>query len=156
MSVQPFNVKFGNYVTTISGSSGLDRSIDYSLRMMVPVGQLGSQFQGFLNQQTGSQNSTSEIPVTIGLTGLFSSPKITLLMKEQKEQVKEAVTNAAKEKGKEVLQDVIKGSPAKDILGDILDGGAKKDSTKIDTTKAAPLKDALQNKLNNFFKKKKN
>ncbi len=156
LSVQPFNVKFGNYVTTISGSSGLDKSIDYSLRMMVPVGQLGSQFQGFLNQQTGSQNSTSEIPVTIGLTGLFSSPKITLLMKEQKEQVKEAVTNAAKEKGKEVLQDVIKGSPAKDILGDILGGGAKKDSTKIDTTKAAPLKDALQNKLNNFFKKKKN
>ncbi|MCX8490295.1 MAG: AsmA family protein [Cyclobacteriaceae bacterium] len=156
LSVKPFNVKFGDYVTTISGSSGLDKSIDYTLKMMVPARQLGSQFQGFLNQATGSQNATSEIPVTIGLTGLFSAPKTTLLMQEQKQQVKEAVTNVAVDKGKEVLKDVIKDTPAKDLINGILGGGTKKDSTKTDTTKADPLKEALQNKLNKFFKKKNN
>ncbi len=156
LSVKPFNVKFGDYVTTISGSSGLDKSIDYTIKMMVPAGQLGSQFQGFLNQATGSQNSTSEIPVTIGLTGLFSSPKTTLLMQEQKQQVKEAVTNVAVDKGKEVLKDVIKDTPAKDLVNGILGGGTKKDSTKTDTTKADPVKEALQNKLNKFFRKKNN
>jgi uncharacterized protein involved in outer membrane biogenesis len=158
LSVKPFNVKFGNYVTTVSGSSGLDKTIDYNLKMMVPAGKLGSQFQNFINQNAGTNNPTNEIPVTIGLTGLFSSPKTTLLMQEQKQQVKEAVTNAAKEKGKEVLQEALKDSPAKDILNNVLGGGTKKDSTQIqDTTKAPePVKDLLQNKLQNLLRKKKN
>ncbi len=157
LSVKPFNVKFGNYVTTISGSTGLDKSIDYNLKMMVPAGKLGSQFQNFINQNTGSNNSTNEIPVTIGLTGLFSSPKTALLMQEQKQQVKEAVTNVAKEKGKEALQDVLKDTPAKDLVNNILGGGAKKDSTQTqDSTKAEPVKDLLQNKLQNLLKRKKN
>jgi uncharacterized protein involved in outer membrane biogenesis len=155
LSVKPFNVKFGNYVTTISGSTGLDKSIDYNLKMMVPAGKLGSQFQGFINQNTGATNSTSEIPVTINLGGLFSSPKTTLMMQEQKQQVKEAVTNAAKEKATEAIKDVVKDSPAKDIVNNILGGGeTKKDSTKTDSTKAEPLKDALQNKLKGLLKRK--
>jgi uncharacterized protein involved in outer membrane biogenesis len=157
LSVKPFNVKFGNYVTTISGSSGLDKSIDYNLKMMVPAGKLGSQFQGLINQGTGANNTTNEIPVTIGLTGLFTSPKTALLMQEQKQQVKEAVTNVAKEKGKEALQDVLKDTPAKDLVNNILGGGAKKDSTSTkDSTKVEPVKDLLQNKLQNLLKRKKN
>jgi hypothetical protein len=79
-------------------------------------------------------------------------------MQEQKQQVKEAVTNVAKEKGKEALQEVLKESPAKDIVNNILGGGAKKDSTQTqDTTKTVdPVKDLLQNKLQNLLKKKKN
>ncbi len=157
LSVKPFNVKFGNYVTTVSGSSGLDKSIDYNIKMMVPAGQLGSQFQSFLNQNSNAKSSTSEIPVTIGLTGLFTTPKTTLLMQEQKQQVKEAVTNVAKEKGKEALKDVLKDTPAKNLVNDLLGGNSKQDTTKVkDSTKTDPLKDALQNKLQNFFKKKKN
>lgn len=158
LSVKPFNVKFGNYVTTISGSTGLDKSIDYNLKMMVPAGKLGSQFQSFINQNTGANNSTNEIPVTIGLTGLFTSPKTALLMQEQKQQVKEAVTNVVKEKGKEALQEALKDTPAKDIVNNILGGDAKKDSTQQtqDSTKVDPVKDLLQNKLQNLLKKKKN
>jgi hypothetical protein len=157
LSVKPFNVKFGNYVTTISGSTGLDKSIDYNLKMMVPAGKLGSQFQNFINQNTGSNNSTSEIPVTIGLTGLFTSPKTALLMQEQKQQVKEAVTNVAKEKATEALKEAVKGTDVKDVVNNILGGGTKKDSTQTkDTTKVEPVKDLLQNKLQNLLKKKKN
>jgi len=116
LSVKPFDVKFGNYVTTVSGSSGLDGGINYSLKMNVPAGKLGSQFQSLVNQYTGSNNSTSEIPLQIGLGGSFTDPKVTLLAQEQKEQVKEAITTAAQEKGKQAVQDLLAGEKPKDAL----------------------------------------
>jgi hypothetical protein len=65
LSVKPFDVKFGSYLTTVSGSTGLDGSINYGLKMNVPAGKLGAQFQGLVNQYAGSNNSTSEIPLTL-------------------------------------------------------------------------------------------
>jgi hypothetical protein len=153
LSVKPFNVKFGNYATTVSGSTGLDKSISYDLKMMVPAGKLGAQLNSFLNPNA---NPNSEVPVPITLGGTMTSPKFTLNMKEQKEQAKEAVKNVVQEKTTEAVQNLVKDSPAKDVINNILGGGTKSDSTKKDSTKANPLKDALQNKLNGFFKKKKN
>lgn len=154
LSVKPFNVKVGNYATTISGSTGLDKSINYTLKMMVPAGNLGSQFNSFLNPGAGA-NSEVALPITLG--GTMASPKFSINTQEQKQQAKEAVTNVAKEKGKEALQDLAKNTPAKDLVNSILGGGTKSDTTKVkDSTKTDPLKDALQNKLNGFFKKKKN
>jgi hypothetical protein len=153
LSVKPFNVKFGNYATTVSGSTGLDKSISYDLKMMVPADKLGAQFNSFLNPNA---NPNSEVPVPITLGGTMTSPKFTLNMKEQKEQAKEAVKNVVQEKTTEAVQNLVKDSPAKDVINNILGGGTKSDSTKKDSTKANPLKDALQNKLNGFFKKKKN
>jgi hypothetical protein len=154
LSVKPFNVKVGNYATTISGSTGLDKSIDYTLKMTVPAGQLGSQLNSFLTPGAAA-NSEVTLPITLG--GTMLSPKFSMNTQEQKQQAKEAVTNVAKEKGKEALQDLTKNTPAKDIVNNILGGGSKSDTTKVkDSTKTDPLKDALQNKLNSFFKKKKN
>ncbi|MEQ8425372.1 MAG: AsmA-like C-terminal region-containing protein, partial [Cyclobacteriaceae bacterium] len=162
-SVQPFDVKFGSYTTTVAGSTGLDGSIDYSLKMNVPAGKLGGQLQGFVNQYTGSNNSTSEIPVTIGLGGSYNDPKTKLVMQEQKQQVKEAVTNVVQEKSKEAVQEALKGTDPKDIVNNLLKGN-KPDSTAQqtqtqqpkDSTKATPAEQLLQNKLNSLLKKKKN
>ncbi|HCR53908.1 MAG TPA: hypothetical protein DIW27_05785 [Cytophagales bacterium] len=159
LSVQPFDVKFGSYTTTVSGSTGLDGTIDYSLKMNVPAGKLGGQLQGFINQNTGSNNSTSEIPVTIGVGGTYNDPKTKLVMQEQKQQVKEAITNVVQEKTKEAVQEAIKGTDPKDIVNNLLKGN-KPDSTQAqagqpkDSTKT-PV-DQLQNKLNSLLKKKKN
>ncbi|MCU0419880.1 MAG: hypothetical protein MUC38_09495 [Cyclobacteriaceae bacterium] len=158
LSVKPFDVKFGNYVTNISGSTGLDGTIDYQLKMNVPAGKLGSQFQGFLAQYGGATNPNNEIPLTIGLGGTYANPKTTLLMSEQKEQVKQAVAQAAEEKGKEAVDKIMAGEKPKDVLNNLLKGGAKTDSTKAKdstATKTDPAKQ-LQNKLNNLLKKKKN
>ncbi len=160
-SVQPFDVKFGNYTTTVAGSTGLDGSIDYALKMNVPAGKLGGQLQGFVNQYTGSNNSTSVIPVTIGLGGTYNDPKTKLVMQEQKKQVKEAITNVVQEKSKEVVTEALKGTDPKDIVNNLLKT-PKPDSTQQtqtqqpkDTTKA-PVEQLLQNKLNSLLKKKKN
>jgi uncharacterized protein involved in outer membrane biogenesis len=165
LNVKPFDVKFGSYVTNVSGSTGLDGSISYILKMNVPAGKLGSQFQEFINKNTGANNPTTEIPISIGLGGTYKDPQATLLSQEQEAQVKEAITNIAEEKGKQAVDQALKGDKPEDILGNIL--GTKKDSTQIKNDSSAIKKDttqtdlkqeaqkALQDKLQNLLKKKK-
>ena len=141
LAVKPFDVKFGSYKTTVAGTTGLDGGIDYSLKMNVPQGKLGSQFQSLIG---GNKDPNAEVPLSIGLGGTFLSPKPKLLMDDQKEQVKDAITNTAQEKGKEVIQDALKGTDASSIVDNIL---GKKDTTKTDSTKTtAPVQDLLKNK----------
>ncbi len=169
LSVKPFDVKFGSYVTTVAGSTGVDGSIDYSLKMMVPAGKLGAQFSSFVNQYAGTNNSTTEIPLNIGVGGTYKDPKTTLIAQEQKQQAKEAVkevvTQKAEEKSKEVIQQAVQGTNPKDIVNNILK--PKKDSTAAQTTPKTPQDSAkqnvqqeaqklLQNKVNGLLKKKKN
>lgn len=156
LSVKPFDMKFGSYKTSVGGSTGMDGSLDYSLKMNVPAGQLGSQFQGFVNQYGGAKNSTSEIPITIGIGGTYDNPKTSLVTKEQEQQVKEAVTNAAQQKGQEAVQNAVKGTQVEETVNSLL-GVKKTDSTKKDSTKTAQpdAVNDLQNKLQNLLKKKK-
>jgi hypothetical protein len=166
LSVKPFDVKFGDYVTNVSGSTSLDGSINYLLKMNVPAGKLGSELQGFINQYSGSKSSTSEIPISIALGGTYKDPKTTLLTQEQTEQVKEALTNVAEEKGQQAIEGALKGDKPEDIIGGLL--GTKKDTSKVkkdsaqvktDTTKTdlkQETQKVLQDKLQNLLKKKKN
>jgi len=152
-SVKPFEVKLGDYATTVSGSTGLDMSIDYSLKMMVPAGQLGSQFQGLVNQYTGSTNPTDKIPVTIGVGGTVKEPKPKLIASEQKEQVKEAAKAVVTEKAQEATQKLLEGTKPEDVLKGLTAAPAKKDTTKKDST-AKPANQLMQ--LKDLLKKKKN
>jgi uncharacterized protein involved in outer membrane biogenesis len=167
LSVKPFDVKFGNYATKVAGSSGMDGSLDYTLKMNVPAGKLGSQLQGFASQYTGNTNPTSEIPVTIGVGGKYDSPVTKLVMTDQKQAVKDVVASTVEQKkeeakavvvetAKEQTQDALKqlteGAKPKDVVNNLLKG----DTTKKDSTKQAPAVEQLQNKLNNLLKKKKN
>ncbi|NJN42038.1 MAG: AsmA family protein [Flammeovirgaceae bacterium] len=150
----PFNVKFGEYATSVNGSTGVDGSLDYTLKMNVPAGKLGSQFQGYVNQYSGSTNPNSEIPVTIALAGVYNDPKPRLIMDEQKSQVKAAVTEAAKQEGTKAVEQLTKGTEAEGLVKNLL-GTNKTDSTKTDSTKSV-VPPELQNKLQNLLKKKKN
>src|SRR5690606_25941329 len=91
LSVKPFDIRLGDYKTSVSGSTGLDGSIDYTLKMNVPAGKVGSQVQAFINKNTASDNPTDVIPVTIALGNTYDNPEFRLIADEQKEQVKEAV-----------------------------------------------------------------
>jgi hypothetical protein len=164
LSVKPFDVKFGSYATNVAGSTGLDGSINYVLKMNVPAGKIGTALQGYANQVTGNTTTSKDIPVNIGVGGTYANPKPTLLASEQSKAVKEAVkeevkqtTEAVKqevketvqEKTKEAVQEAVKGTNPKDIINNALKG----DTTKKDSTKTTQQ---LQNKLNNLLKKRKN
>lgn len=74
----PFDLKLGDVSTTLSGSTGLDQTIDYTARVTVPGGQ-----------------ALQTLNVNIG--GTFADPKITL-------GVKEAVEGAVKNVVDEQIQ----------------------------------------------------
>jgi hypothetical protein len=163
LGVKPFDVKFGDYKTSVAGSTGLDGSLDYTLKMNVPAGKLGAQYNALIAKYAGGKSDpNSEIPVTIGLGGKYDSPAPKLLMDDQKAQVKEAVTATVQEKGKEAIEKAVKGTEAEKVVKDIL-GGKTQDSTKVaDTTKTTVSEDAqkkvedeAKKKIQNLLKKKK-
>lgn len=75
ISTAPFDLKIGDVNVNLSGSTGLDQTIDYQAKVGIPG-------NGVL------QN------VAVNIGGTFSSPKITLGVKEA---VQEAVTNVVNE-----------------------------------------------------------
>jgi uncharacterized protein involved in outer membrane biogenesis len=152
LSVKPFNVKFGQYTTAVSGSTGIDGSIAYNLKMDVPAGKLGTQFNSFISQYTGGKTDPNAmIPVTIALSGNVLDPKPTLIMTEQQKQVQDAVTEAVKQEAEKRATELVTG----------LLGGSKTDTTKTDSTKTKtedPTKKAAEEgvkTIQNLLKKKK-
>jgi len=152
LSVKPFDVKFGDYKTSIAGSGGIDGSLDYRLKMDVPAGKLGSQFNSFINSYSGGKTDpNSTIPVTIGLGGNFLSPSPKLLMDDQKKQAQDAATAAVKQETQKQADKLIN-----DLLGNPKKDSVKTDSTKKTTKPADQLKKEATNKIQNLLKKKKN
>ena len=166
LSVKPFDVNFGNYKTTVSGSTLLDGTIDYNLKMDVPARKLGAQFNSLLSKYTGKKNDpNSTIPLTIALGGKFNDPRPSLVMDEQTQQAKEVAKDVAKEEGTKAIEKAVKGTEAEKVIKDIL--GTKKDTVKTaDTTKAKPatteeavkqkVEEEAKQKIQNLLKRKKN
>lgn len=168
LSVKPFDVTMGSYKTTVEGSTALDGSIDYNLKMEVPAGKLGTQFNSLVAKYTGQKaNPDGKIPVTIALKGKYNDPKPTLLMDEQSSQVKDAVTEAAKQEGTKAIEKAVKGTEAEKIVKDILGGKSSKDTaaqtpdtTQKNVTTQEALKEKVQEeakqKIQNLLNRKKN
>ncbi len=74
LTTQPFDIKMGGTKMTLSGSTGLDQSIDYTAKVALPA------------KTTNGLLST----VHVKMGGTFTDPKIEVGMKEA---AKEAVTN---------------------------------------------------------------
>lgn len=166
LSVKPFDVNIGNYKTTVSGSTQLDGTIDYNLKMDVPAGKLGTEFNALVSRYSGQKTDpNSTIPVTIALGGKYNDPRPTLVMDEQTGQVKEAVKEAAKEEGAKAIEKAVEGTKAEQIVKDIL--GTKKDTaSSADTSKAQQttteeavkqkVEEEAKEKIQNLLKRKKN
>lgn len=70
ITTQPFDLKMGDIKMNLSGSTGLDQSIDYVAKVNLPSGATGGVLQS----------------VNVNIGGTFASPKITLGVKEAAEQ----------------------------------------------------------------------
>ena len=126
--------------------------------MDVPAGKLGSQFNSLISQySTGKKDSSSIIPLNITLGRTFTDPSISLVSSEQKEQVKEAVTNVAKEEGTKAVQEAVKGTEAEKVVDQILGKPTAADSTKTDSTATKQTEQVNQAKdaIKGLLKKKK-
>lgn len=143
LSVKPFDVKVGSYKTTVAGATSLDGTIDYTLKMDVPAGKLGEEFNSLVSRYTGNKTSSSTIPLTIGLKGSYDDPKASLVSDEQKEQAKEALSTAAKEEGTKAVKEAIKGTEAEKALNKVLG----KDSTDSGATTLPVTKEEVKKEV---------
>ncbi|MEG1866335.1 MAG: AsmA-like C-terminal region-containing protein [Bacteroides sp.] len=122
ISTQPFDIKLGEYALNLSGSTGLDQTIDYSGKVKLPA-------------SAGNLAKLSTLDLKIG--GTFSSPQVALDTKSMANQAIESVADKAiNELGKKLGLDSA--------------ATANKDSLKQKVTRKAVNKalDFLRKKIN--------
>lgn len=103
VNVKPFDMKLAGYSATVSGSSFLDGTLDYNLKVDVPAGKLGAAANNLIAQYTGGSGSDGNtvIPLSFGIGGTHTDPKPTLKTTVQKQQVVDLAKNVAKDKVEE-------------------------------------------------------
>ncbi|MDN5201584.1 AsmA-like C-terminal region-containing protein [Fulvivirgaceae bacterium BMA10] len=103
LSVDPFDIKLNDLNTNVTGNIGLDGSLDYNLEIELPANianQLTSSLGSVVSLPEGS-NTFKKLPIHLGGTYLKPEPKLGQII--SKDEVKEQVTDAVKEKGLELL-----------------------------------------------------
>lgn len=110
ITTEPFDLKMGKTKMTLSGSTGLDQTIDYQAKVTLPEGTAG----GVLST------------VGVGIGGTFSKPEIKLGLKEA---AQEAVKNVLDEQvqkltGSESLSAEIE-KQAENLRAEAVEAGAK-------------------------------
>lgn len=135
--VEPFEMKIGGYKGTFEGSSGIDKTMDYTWRGEVPVKDvtLGQSLPDFLN---GSAN----IPLEIYIKGTTDSPVVSLGIGGSKGQLGDVVKDLISdeiEKATEKIKDEVNQAASNLVLeaekaGDdlIVQAQAKADQIKTD------------------------
>jgi hypothetical protein len=108
---KPFDVKMGGTKGTMSGSSGLDQTIDYNMALKIPSKDLGvSEALNKMNGQAsklGLNLKTSEtVDVDVKIGGTMTEPKITTDLKGMASNVVDDVKEQIKEKINEKVDEV--------------------------------------------------
>lgn len=121
IEAKPFDVKVNQITTNVSGSTGLDQTIDYKWKMDIPRSMFGSQANSALNSLMSQANAAAgtnvnlgeKIKVTINFGGTVTKPTVKTGLKEDskavtqqvKEQVVTAVVDKANEEAQKILDD---------------------------------------------------
>lgn len=176
--VKPFDVRIGDYKTTISGSTGIDGSLDYLLRMNVPAGQVGTQLNSLVTSLTGGSQQLvgNNLVLNIGMGGVFTKPEfglksvasadggsvkntVTTSVKAKVEEKKEEVKEQAEEKVEEVKDSAtVVVNATKDSLkakADTLIQAQKDSIATIAAKKLGVNKDSVDKKLESVKDKAK-
>ncbi|MBO5399976.1 MAG: AsmA family protein [Alistipes sp.] len=83
LSTKPFDLKLGDYTMNLSGTTGLDKSIDYRGKITLPA-------------STGAISKLGTVDMTIG--GTFSSPKVAIDMESLAKQAAQQAARGLGEK----------------------------------------------------------
>ena len=127
VTTKPFDVKLGDYVMNLSGSTGLDQTIDYRGKITLPA-------------SAGAVSKLGTVDMTIG--GTFTSPKVGIDME-----------SLAKQAAQQAAQQAVKSLGDK-LLGTSSKNAEQSDSTATTTTtKADKAKEAVGAVLNLLKKK---
>ena len=128
VNYQPFELKSGDYIVNVSGSNGVDGSLDFVLDMDVPTGQMGSLAKQALSR-FGYDLEGNKVKIDVG--GTYLEPKydwkivdsagkeVGDKVEDKKEEVKENIKEKISDKLGEDVGDKIdldKESAAAEII----------------------------------------
>ena len=140
--LSPLKYKVSNYDVTLSGSNGIDKSLDYNMGVNIPAGQLKSNVNravSSLLKKNVSVMSSNNVKVDVLIKGMIDSPSLAFsggeTTKEATKQVEQTVKEEVKQKVEEKKQEV-----------------QKQVEQKVDTVKKQLEKKAEQ-KIKDLFKK---
>jgi len=142
---KPFMLNYDDIEIDISGGHGFDKSLAYDAVLSVPAKYLGKEAAQLIAQlNDDSQNII--VPINAIISGKFTNPSV-------KTDLKSAVANLTKQVAASQKKKLVNQGKDKitDALSGIL-GGKKKDSTKVDSIKKDPTKEAARDLLDGLFK----
>jgi hypothetical protein len=126
INTKPFDIKLEDYTMNLSGSTGLDQTIDYKGKITIP-------------ESAGKISQFGTVDMNIG--GTFTSPKVSIDMESL---AKQAASKAIEKVGEKVIDKLLGGSAKSDSTST---------DTKKDVKEQ--VKEQVINKALDLFKKKK-
>nr|WP_294900945.1 AsmA family protein [uncultured Pedobacter sp.] len=160
LNVAPFNIKKGDVSMNIQGSNGLDQSLDYVLGINLPRAMLGkanetaNSLLASLNQKIGSNVAVSDmVKINALLGGTITKPTLKLDLAGSLKNEAQSVVNQLIADKKAELQ-----NKAQEAVNSLTNQAKEKVQQKTDTLKKQTeqkIQSEIKNKLNSFFRKKK-
>jgi len=108
MLLKPFDVKIKDINVNITGSNGIDKSIDYSLRVDVPTSKLKGSSTSVIGQLFSSSDDLpkiEKIPVDVSIGGTFDDPSVKTTLSDA---TKKALEKELSEKTKDLKDEAKK------------------------------------------------
>jgi hypothetical protein len=111
--VQPFDLNIGDVATTVSGSSGIDQTLDYDLALAVPTSLLGSganQAITSLASRAGRAGidlgNAAAVSIGVAVTGTVTDPTVRPSFSGTAGSIKESAQQAVKAQVESRVADV--------------------------------------------------
>jgi len=163
--IKPFDFKIGGRKATVSGSTGVDGSLDYAMSTDVPSGQVGDALNSAISSFAGIDNVVGkDITLNLGIKGTYDKPEVKLLSANPtgssagssvKTQIKAKATEEIDKKKEEVKQqldekkDEVK-QQAEEKVDEVKDAAKE----QVEETKEE-VKDKAKDAVKDLFGKKK-
>ncbi len=107
--VEPFDVKTGPYTLNVAGSTGLDQTIDYKLKLDLPPGAAGSAATSALSNLTGkSFDKPERIVIDMIMGGTVQKPTLKAAGSNVKDAVKDAIKDELDKKKQQAQEELEK------------------------------------------------
>lgn len=157
--IEPFELKYQDITVKIDGTHGFDQTMAYNLAFDVPAKYLGTEVTKLLAALKPADANKLSVPVNAVLGGTFKSPKVTTDLKQSVttltnqivQQQKAKYTEQAKEKGQEILGNLLGGNKSQTDTTKTTNTAPKGEEVKQQATDKA--KDAVKGAVQGLFKK---
>lgn len=99
LRVEPFRVNVGGLAMAVSGSNGIDQSLDYTLALRIPRAGFAESALNSLASRAGPLGprlaALDTVPVSVRVTGLVTQPSLDLGLSEATGSLRSAATESA-------------------------------------------------------------